>query len=106
MTEILAVKINQSWRENIPPKELYEATRRSWKLSEKRVSGVQTVLSIADGRVVEVYHVDAWARSLDEGRMEFTGRVADDRTRSTWLDRPSRDIAANRGPVRYIRVDG
>ena len=106
MAEILAVKINQSWRKNIPAKELYEVTRRSWKLSEERVSNVQTVLSLADGRVVEVYHVEAWTRSLDEGRMEFTGRVADEHTRSMWLDRPSKDIAANTGPVRYIRTDG
>ena len=105
MSEILAVKINQSWRENITAAELYEATRRSWKLSEDRVKDVRTVLSLADGRVVEVYHVEAWERSLDEGRMEFIGRVADEQTRRAWLDRPSRDIAANTGPVRYIEGD-
>lgn len=105
MTELLAVKINQSWHEAIAPRDLYEASRRSWKLSEERARKVQIVLSLADGRVVEVYRVQSWHRSSDEGRMEFVGHVAEDTLREVWLDRPSRDIARNTGPVRYIKLD-
>jgi len=105
MPEILALKINNSYHKQISAKELYEATRRSWKLSKTRASKVRTVLSLAEGRVVEVYTVESWYPSSDVGRLEFSGSVADHHTRAIWLDRPSKEIARNTGPVRYIKVD-
>ena len=74
--EILVLKISQSWRRGMSSLELYEATRRSWKLSAPRIAKVDLVLCVAENEVREAYTVEQWMLSSDEGRKEFIGHVA------------------------------
>ena len=67
-----------------------------------RCQRVSTVLCVAENEVKEVYSVDEWIKSTDEGRKEFVGKVALEPLRSTWLGQDASEIAAKHSPIRYI----
>lgn len=100
--EIIVIKISQSYRKGMTPDELYLATSRSWKLAMERCKDVRTVLCVAENEVKEVYSVDEWIESSDEGRKEFVGSVANEPLRSSWLGQDATEIAAKYSPIRYI----
>lgn len=100
--EILVLKISQSWRSGMTPSELYDATRRSWRLSTSRIEKVDLVLCVAEKEVREAYTVEQWILSTDEGRKEFIGRIADQNIREQWVGMDSTEIEPPYGVARYI----
>ena len=55
---VLLVRINQLYRPDMSPQELYEATRGIWKVGGERRKHVKYALAIFEGIVREVYAVD------------------------------------------------
>lgn len=56
---------------------LYEATRRAWKASLDRAKTYKYVLSVINGKVMDVYEADKWQEAAGEdGRIEFVGHIA------------------------------
>jgi len=93
----LLIRINQLYRPGMSAQELYEATRGTWVLGERR-NRVTLALPVFNGVVQEVYVVDDWhpagttpyayrlVRDIAvPGRWEFTGRPAPAETRSKYL---------------------
>ena len=69
---ILCVKVGKVKREN-----LYEMTRKYWKVSLTRARLATHVLAIVDGIVEAVYIPQTWKLTEDEkqeGRCEFVGK--------------------------------
>ena len=67
---ILCVKVGKVKREN-----LYEMTRKYWKVSLQRASLATHVLAIIDGIVEAVYLPLEWKLSEErDGRCEFVGK--------------------------------
>lgn len=69
---ILCVKVGKVRREN-----LYEMTRKYWKVSLNRARLATHVLAIVDGIVEAVYIPQTWKLTEDEayeGRCEFAGK--------------------------------
>lgn len=54
---------------------LYEATRKSWRVNKKRADKVPYVFSVINGVVMAVYKVDNWVSSGAD-RSEFIGKKA------------------------------
>jgi hypothetical protein len=100
--EILVIKLSQSYYNGMTADELYLATSRSWKLSMQRLAHVSTVLAVAENEVKEVYCVDEWIESSDEGRKEFIGKVAEEHLRKRWKGVDATELAAKYSPIRYI----
>lgn len=88
---------------------LYEATRRSWKLSLNRVQKYPYVLSTIDGIVKEVYKVDKWYRSDESNeysRIQFDGKVAPRNIRNYFINKKLPSVYRTKGsanPVLYKR---
>jgi len=64
---------------------LYEASRKAWSLDINRVKNIQYVLATIDGIVREVYKVDYWYCSTENGKVEFAGKVAEDAVRRRFV---------------------
>ncbi len=86
----MLITINQRYRGDMAPLELYESTRGIWKVGERR-DEVEYAMAVYQGVVREVYRIDRWhaAGTLayetrdssgfrDSGRWEFSGKVAGD----------------------------
>ena len=97
---ILCVKIGKVKRDN-----LYEMTRKYWKLKLERASKATHVLAVVNSAVVAVYIPDKWKYTDDSdhlGRIEFTG-VED--IHSDYLGKDVRNIFGKYpGPTYYINM--
>ena len=96
--DIVVIKINRLYREEMSEEALYEATRGIWKRKIESVEGTDYCLSVYKGEVVEVYKIDEWLPAgtipmktrtiLPErtaGRVEFVGKVAPDELRNKYI---------------------
>jgi hypothetical protein len=95
---VLAVKINQTYRDGMTDNQLYEITRGIWKLDKTKLDKIQYVFGVYHGIVKEVYEVAQWQ---DAGstpyefrehkpetllrRSEFVGKLAPDDIRDKYL---------------------
>lgn len=99
----IAVKISKSISER---KELYEATRKAWKLSLDRANrDGRYLLAIDSGKVQEVY-IGEWKPSIDyPDRIEFSGEPAPENIRVRYRGKPypkCYQIKGSQNPARYI----
>lgn len=94
----LLIRINRLYRHGMSGVELYEATRGTWKLGQRRV-GARYAFAVFEGLVREVYEFETWHRAgstpystrdatkLKLDRWEFTAQVAPDEIRSDYVGR-------------------
>ena len=98
--KILCVKVGKVIREN-----LYEMTRKYWKLRLERASKASHVLAIVNSEVVAVYIPERWKYTDDTkhlGRIEFTGVEDSD---SEYLGKSVRNIfGKSPSPTYYINM--
>jgi hypothetical protein len=112
----LLIRVNQLYRHNMSPLELYEITRGIWKVGPRR-SSVKLAMAVFEGIVREVYEVQEWSQALTTnystrdlserdrvGRWEFTGRVAADHIRESYRLRSVRSYfrRGNQSPTIYV----
>ena len=97
---IICVKVGKVKREN-----LYEMTRKYWKVDINRARKATHVLAVVNGIVEEVYNPVDWKYTEDPkhiGRCEFLG-VEDEHT--TYI---GKDVTAfygkSQNPVKYINM--
>ena len=97
---ILCVKVGKVIREN-----LYEMTRKYWKIRLDRASKATHVLAIVNSEVVAVYIPEKWKYTDDSahlGRIEFTG-VED--AHSEYIGKSVKNIFGKYpGPNLYINM--
>lgn len=109
--QALLFTINRLYRSGMSPAELYEATRKSWKVDPRRAKKVELALAVYQGVVREVYRIREWhpagtspgqTRDVEpSGRWEFEGDVAQD-VRGDYID-----FSVGKGgqnPIRYVNV--
>lgn len=91
---LMLIRINRVYRNDMTPYELYEGTRCCWKLSLDSAEKVDYVLCVFDGMVVEVYKIvqrfeglttfttkDDDKSQWTQSRYEFVGRIAEPKIR-------------------------
>lgn len=97
---ILCVKVGKVLRDN-----LYEMTRKYWKLKIDRASKATHVLAIVNSEVVAVFIPEKWKYTEDLahlGRIEFTG-VED--VHSEYIGKSVKNIFCKYpGPTLYINM--
>lgn len=69
----IIIKINQKFYEDISKKDLYEITRKFWRIDEKKIDSIKKAYAVANGVVQAVYEVQKWHISRDSNRKYFDG---------------------------------
>lgn len=114
---ILLIRINKRYRNDMSPQELYDATRGYWRLNVENAKKVDYALSVYEGMVLEVYEVAEWLPALStfmdrpgkpnpedmEGRYEFVGKVANDNIRKHYIDKSVKECfpPGDSNPIKY-----
>lgn len=113
---VIAIKINRSYRENMSALALYEATRGCWKINKQRVEQAEYVFSVYQGIVKEVYRIEKWlpAGSVPRAtlpdaetptdRYEFLGTIAENEIREKYVEKSIANLyrKGDASPVRYF----
>lgn len=82
---VILININKLYRPNMNAMELYEATRKHWKVSINRVSKIKIACSVFRGIIREVFIIHQWLPSPEKGRSYFEGEVASQELREKYL---------------------
>lgn len=99
------IRINRLFRYEMSPTELYEATRKHWKM-RLRSNMPRLVCAVYRGIVREVYVADKWESSdLMSGRCMFRGTVAAEPLRSKYLDHSVSHLwnQGSQNPIKYVQ---
>ena len=84
----------------------YEACRSAWKINKEKANQYPYVLCVINGIVKDVYRCHGWV-SLDDGRCEFYGEVAEqeirDRFRNHKIPQKYRE-KGSANPIRYSDI--
>jgi hypothetical protein len=97
--DCVIININRTYERAKASKSYYEATKKAWVISEKRIPSIKYVLSEYRSFIVEVFAVNenGWYKTKDHNgrqRWGFDGKQAPDPVRSQYLNR---SIAKRRG---------
>ncbi len=115
---VLAFRINATFRYGLPALKLYDYTRHSWVLSERR-NKAQYAFAVYRGIVQEVYTIQAWLpqnstmnskeyheikdHDINTKRWEFVGDIAPQDVREMYLLKDvSSYLTSKQNPCTYI----
>ena len=115
---VIAIKINRSYRENMTATELYEVTRGYWKLDIKKARYAEYVFSVYQGIVKEVYKIDSWLpagsiprmtlpdETVPADRFEFVGEIAEQNIRERYINKSLVNLYRNgeANPIKYFFI--
>lgn len=98
---LLIININKTYSQN---NDLYEATRKSWRLSIERVKKVDYVLAEYRGIVRGIFKPCEWHKSEEKNRLYFEGhQVLDKEIEDLYLNKMlSFKNKGNQNPLRYV----
>ena len=113
---VIAIKVNQAYRENMTELELYEATRGYWKIDVKRAEKAEYVFSVYKGIIKEVYKIKEWLPAgtiprstlpdaeTPADRYEFVGEVAKEAIRSKYIEKSIANLyrKGEANPIKYF----
>ena len=97
--DCLIININKSYKRGSGVDAIYNATKETWRIEERRREKVKYVLSEYKGLIVEVFKVDRWypkERGYNPGAKKygqtytgygFEGKVADNKIRNKYINK-------------------
>lgn len=117
---VMFIKVNRYYY-GMTDFQLYDQTRRSWKVNEGRVKQVEYAFAIYEGLVLEVYKIAGWfpahttynsipvsediiMHDVEGKRLEFVGQVADDSIRKKYVGKSVTSFykKGEQNPIKYI----
>ncbi len=70
---VVLINIARTYRPTMSADELYERTRKWWRMSAGR--DPDYAFAVYGGRVKAVYRIDGWERNPESGRRAFRGEL-------------------------------
>jgi hypothetical protein len=117
---VILIRINRLYHENITEEELYEATRGIWRVGIRR-ENADYAFSVYRGEVKETFVIKSWfpactlhykTRNMQdaitkvkkEGRWEFMGELAEDNIRNKYIGKSVKHYLpfGSSNPIFYI----
>ena len=117
---VMFIKVN-GYHYGMSDYQLYDQTRRSWKVNEDRVKQVEYAFAIYEELVLEVYKIAGWfpahttyntipvseeiiKHDIDGQRLEFVGQVADENIRKKYVGKSVTSFykRGEQNPIKYV----
>lgn len=113
---IVIIKVNRSYHENMSDLELYDITRGCWRRTIDSVQDAEYAFCVVFGEIKEVYKIHNWVSAehmqrktlpynpeTDKGRIAFFGEKANDDIRRKYVGKYV-DKLFKRGEANPIKV--
>ena len=101
----ILININNLYQRDMSEKEIYDATRKSWKVSISHVSDIKIACSVYRGIIREVFTINRWLPSPEvKGRYMFEGKVAQKNVREKYINKSISKYwkKGSRNPIKYV----
>jgi hypothetical protein len=114
----ILIRINQEYRYGMSETELYDATRSSWVIGDRR-DAAQYAFAVYEGVVREVYKITKWLsggstfntrwpydRVVQTDRWEFVGILAEEELRQRYINRYVGHLFTQgaQNPITYVNI--
>lgn len=114
----ILIRINDLYRPDMTPAELYDATRSAWVVGDRR-DEAKFAFAVFEGVIREVYEITDWLeggstfvhqrdgrRHAWEERWEFVGTIADDSVRKRYVNTYVGDLFQQgaQNPIKYLNL--
>ena len=117
--DVVLIKINKVYRNDMSPHELYEATRGYWRVNIDNARKAKYAIAVYYGMILEVYKIIDWYpafstmmnRTIDESdktllknRYEFIGNIASEDVRKRYRNKSVSSVfeKGEQNPIKYI----
>ncbi|MFV0516955.1 MAG: LEM-3-like GIY-YIG domain-containing protein [Aminipila sp.] len=115
--DVILIRINQNYRSDLHPNELYDVTRGIWMINIERAKNIKYAFAVYDGLIIEIYTIACWLPAgtsysyrIDkvEGkytkRYEFIGNIAPEEIRNKYINKNVADLfkTGNQNPIMFI----
>lgn len=103
---LLLININNLYNKMMTTNEIYEATRKSWKISLHNANKIKVICSVYRGIIREVFTLKEWYEYGD-GRNAFNGEIAPEEVRKKYIDKCVKEYwrKGNSNPIRYTGIE-
>lgn len=101
----ILININNLYQRDMSEKEIYDATRKSWKVSISHVSDIKIACSVYRGIIREVFTINRWLPSPEvKGRYVFEGKVAPKNVREKYINKSVSKYwkKGSQNPIKYV----
>jgi len=105
---VLLINVNRNYKSKMSQKDLYEVTRKSWKVDLNKASDIKIVCAVSQGIIRGVFNVNKWLKinkGKDAGRCYFIGKVAEDKLIKKYLNKSVKKYwpIGSQNPIKYIK---
>jgi len=113
--KIILININYLYKKNMNYKEIYEATRKSWRISTERANKADIICSVYKWIIREVFTIKQ-SREIDQERCKknpwknkrsiFTWKIASENIRNKYLHKSVNNYWKQwaQWPIKYINI--
>ena len=100
---VILININKLYRPNMTLTELYEATRKHWKVSIRRASRIKIACSVYRGIIRGVFTIHRWLPTPERRRSYFEGEDASQEIRDKYLHKSVAKYwkQGSQSPIKY-----
>jgi hypothetical protein len=101
----ILININNLYNSEMTESEIYEATRKSWRIDVNRAESIKLAFSVYRGIIREVFMVKAWRPSPEvPGRYMFDGHIAAQEVRQKYLHKSVAQYwqQGSQNPIKYV----
>lgn len=104
--KILLININNRYHYDATQSELYNYTRKSWRIDISKAKDIDIVCAVYRGIIREVFFVERWLRSEEEWRYMFEWYIASDDIRNYYLHKSVTEYWKQwaQNPIKYINL--
>ena len=115
---VLLIRINRLYHNDMTDMELYEATRARWRLNLEQTQKMEYAAAVYDGMILEIYRITAWLPAFstftnrsetdhaekDLNRYEFVGTIAPENIKKRYVGKSVAGMFRHgeANPVKYI----
>lgn len=102
---VILININNLYQKDMNENEIYDATRKSWRININRIVNIKIACSVYRGIIREVFLIEKWLLSSEvEGRYMFQGKVAPKDLRNKYLNKSVSKYwkKGSQNPIKYV----
>jgi len=103
---VLLININKQFKKDMSDKNIYEVTRKYWKINIDKAKEFEIICAVSQGIIREVFELNKWTKATSEeqkGRSYFTGHIASDKIRNKYIDKSVNKfwLPGSQNPIKY-----
>lgn len=98
--DLILININKLFNSEMKPLEILNVTKGNWRIGLTKANNYKFACAVCKGIVREVFEINKWMESSQQGRKCFEGKIAENEIRNRYLYSDVSDYKSQ-NPIMY-----